>query len=93
MEDKLEKAAREFARIDDEEKIGDLRNSCFVTDNMKIDYYNCFKEGAEWMKANYNKAQKCPVCEGKGYINVGGSYSIATTVCPTCKGNRIIYIK
>ena len=91
MEDELEKAARKhqnhFPTYDSDSTMSAYENG------KHAESYRSFMVGAEWMKANYNKAQKCPVCEGKGYINVGGSYSIATTVCPTCKGNRIIYIK
>ena len=87
MEDKLEKAAND-----------ELIHSYTTCLDGEFVYprnamLNMFRKGAQWRKPYYNKAQKCPVCEGKGYINVGGSYSIATTVCPTCKGNRIIYIK
>ena len=37
--------------------------------------------------------QKCPICEGKGFIedtNYNSGKCTLTSTCPTCEGHRII---
>ncbi len=34
--------------------------------------------------------QRCPICDGKGVININTPTSLSTMICTVCKGKQII---